>query len=54
MKLEWSPLALERVGEIARYIALDKSSAAESWIEGIFKSVARLESHPYSGRKPHF
>lgn len=51
MILEWSPLALERVSEVARYIALDKPSAAEAWIDGVFESVGRLELHPMSGRK---
>ena len=51
MNLEWSPLALERVSEIASYIALDKPSAAEAWVDGLFESVERLKSHPKSGRK---
>lgn len=51
MNLEWSPLALERISEIARYIALDKPSAAEAWVDGLFESVERLKSHPQSGRK---
>lgn len=51
MNLEWSPLALERVNEIASYIALDKASAAEMWVDGLFESVERLKSHPMSGRK---
>lgn len=51
MNLEWSPLALERVSEIASYIALDKPSAAETWVDGLFESVERLKSRPMSGRK---
>lgn len=51
MNLEWSPLALERVSEIASYIALDKPSAAEAWVDGLFEAVERLDSHPMSGRK---
>jgi len=51
VNLEWSPLALERVSEIASYIALDKPSAAEAWVDGLFESVERLKSHPMSGRK---
>lgn len=50
MMIEWSPLALERAGDIAGYIALDKPSAAESWLDGLFESVERLEPHPMSGR----
>ena len=48
--LEWSPLALERAGDIASYIAMDKPSAAESWIQGLFETVERLKPHPMSGR----
>jgi len=51
VRLEWSPLALERAGEIANYIALDKPSAAEAWVEGLFEAVKRLPSHPRSGRR---
>jgi toxin ParE1/3/4 len=50
MKLVWSPLALERVAEIALYIAEDKPLAAEQWVEAIFAAVERLESFPLSGR----
>jgi len=39
MKIVWSPLALKRVQEIATYIAMDKPSAAEDWISGLFKAV---------------
>ena len=44
MKLKWSPLALERVKEIAQYIALDKPSAAENWVDGLFETVEH--QHP--------
>tara|TARA_R100001509_G_C4814763_1_gene197653 strand:+ start:150 stop:449 length:300 start_codon:yes stop_codon:yes gene_type:complete len=50
MMIEWSPLALERAGKIAGYLALDKPSAAESWLDRLFESVERLEPHPTSGR----
>jgi toxin ParE1/3/4 len=32
MKIVWSPLAIDRVSEIAEYIALDKPLAAANWI----------------------
>ncbi len=51
MKLKWSPLALERVNDIASYIALDKPIAAENWILELFERVERLPKHPRSGRK---
>jgi len=50
VKIIWSPLAVNRVSEIAEYIALDKPPAAEKWIENIFNSVKRLEEFPESGR----
>jgi len=50
MRIVWSPLALERVEDIARYIAEDKPSAAVEWVEGIFDTVERLSDFPESGR----
>lgn len=50
MKAIWSPLAVDQARDIAAYIALDKPSAAEKWIEGIFDSVDRLIDFPQSGR----
>ena len=50
MKIVWSPLALKRVQEIAAYIAMDKPSAAEDWIRGLFKAVAKLVRYPEIGR----
>lgn len=50
MKVEWSPLALDRVSDIARYIAKDNPSAAERWVNELFDSVERLADFPESGR----
>ena len=50
MKLTWSPLAIERVSEIAEYIAQDKPTAAEKWVDKIFNLVERLSEFPESGR----
>ncbi len=50
MKIEWSPLALERVRDIARYIARDKPTAAEKWVKELFKRVDRLATQPQSCR----
>jgi len=50
MKVVWSPLAVDRVFEIAEYIALDNTIAAESWVDSVFDSVKRLEKYPNSGR----
>ena len=50
MKRVWSPLAIERVQEIADYIALDSPRAAASWIDAIFEKVGILKSSPAIGR----
>ena len=50
MKIIWSPLAVDRISEIAEYITLDKPSTAEKWVNNIFNSVKRLEQFPKSGR----
>jgi plasmid stabilization system protein ParE len=50
MKTIWSPLTLERVQGIARYIAKDKPSAADKWVKELFKIVDRLALHPRSCR----
>ena len=50
MKIIWSPLSLERVAEIANYIANDNLTAGERWVDGIFKTVELLEDLPKFGR----
>jgi toxin ParE1/3/4 len=50
MKLIRSPLALERVGEIAAYVSAERPRAAESWVEDIFGAVEELEPFPLCGR----
>ena len=50
MRLIWSPLAVEKVRDIAEYIALDKPFTAERWANDIFDSVGRLVELPQSGR----
>jgi addiction module RelE/StbE family toxin len=50
MKIIWSPLAIDRASEIAEYIAQDKPSAAEKWIDTVFSKVERLKSSPEIGR----
>lgn len=50
MKIVWSPLALERVEEIALYITEDKPDAAGKWVEDLFTIVERLADFPESGR----
>ena len=50
MKILWSPLSLDRVTEIAKYIDQDNPSAAKKWVETIFEKVELLKSSPQSGR----
>ncbi|MBU4176778.1 MAG: type II toxin-antitoxin system RelE/ParE family toxin [Desulfurivibrionaceae bacterium] len=50
MKIIWSPLAIERVTEIARYIAQDNPTAAQKWVEGIFAKIEQVQAAPASGR----
>ncbi|MFQ5741667.1 MAG: type II toxin-antitoxin system RelE/ParE family toxin [Acidobacteriota bacterium] len=50
MRISWSPLAIQRLREIADYIARDKRRVAERWVRGAFETVGRLEKLPYSGR----
>jgi addiction module RelE/StbE family toxin len=50
VKVEWSPLALDRVTEIARTIAKENPGAAERWVNELFDSVERLVDFPESGR----
>jgi plasmid stabilization system protein ParE len=50
MRIIWSPLAVDRASEIADYIAQDKPSAAEKWIDTVFSKVEQLKSSPEIGR----
>lgn len=50
MIIIWSPLAVERASEIAEYIAQDKPSVAEKWIDTVFTKVETLKSAPETGR----
>ena len=50
MRIIWSPLAVDRASELADYIAQDKPSAAEKWIDTVFSKVEQLKSFPEIGR----
>ena len=50
MKIQWSPLAVDRISEIAEYIALDNPSAANKWVNDIFGSTEKLLDFPSIGR----
>jgi plasmid stabilization system protein ParE len=50
MRVVWSPLALERAVEIARWIATDRPRAARAWMDGLFDAVGGLAGFPERGR----
>lgn len=50
MKIVWSPLAIDRVSEIAAYIAQENPAAAEKWVDTVFRKVEDLQDFPESGR----
>ena len=50
MQVIWTDPALERVAEIAVYIARDDPDAADRWTLGLFDAVERLVDFPESGR----
>ena len=51
MKVVWSPLALDKLETTAQFIALDKSSAADKWVNDIFDRTELLGSQPELGRE---
>jgi toxin ParE1/3/4 len=50
MKVIWSPLAIDRVSEIATYIAQENPTAAGKWVDTVFRKVEDLQDFPESGR----
>ena len=50
MKVIWSPLSLDRVTEIAKYIAEENKSAAIELVEHLFSRVDQLGKYPESGQ----
>lgn len=50
MQVVWTDPALERVEEIAVYIAADNPDAAARWTVELFGAVERLVDFPESGR----
>ncbi len=50
MRIVWSPLVLERVEDIALYIAEDNPEAAAKWVDDLFFAVEWLADFPESGR----
>lgn len=50
MKVNWSPLALEKLANAAEFIALDNPSAAEQWANDLFDKTALLSNQTQMGR----
>ena len=50
MKVVWSPLALDKLEATAKFIALDKPSAADKWVNDVFDHTDLLGSQPEMGR----
>ncbi len=50
MKINWSPLSLERISEIADLISQDKTGAALNWIDSIFEAMTKVKEFPKMGR----
>ena len=50
MRVLWSDRALDRVAEIAQFIAGDSKPAAIDWVETLFAEVERLGDFPKLGK----
>ncbi|MCH7683251.1 MAG: type II toxin-antitoxin system RelE/ParE family toxin [Gemmatimonadetes bacterium] len=50
MRVVWSPLALDRAAEAAKYIARDGPEVAAAWVDGLFDVVGKLLQFPRRGR----
>ena len=51
MRVIWAPRAIQRVIEVARYIAADRPAAARRWVRDLFAKAAALRHHTRLGRK---
>ncbi len=49
MKVVWSPLALQKLGDAAEFISLDNPSAAETWVNEVFDQAELLGTMPEMG-----
>jgi toxin ParE1/3/4 len=50
MRVIWSGRALERVEQIADYIAQDSVTAAAAWVDELFAQVEKLAEFPEMGK----
>ena len=50
MRIQWSPLAVDRVSEIVDYIARDDPLAADRWARSVFDRVKQVKDFSKSGR----
>ncbi|WP_372796452.1 type II toxin-antitoxin system RelE/ParE family toxin [Pontiella sp.] len=50
MKIQWSPLSIDRISEISAYIARDSPNAAERWVHTIFDRVEQIQDFSESGQ----
>lgn len=50
MKVVWSPLALEKMGDAAEFIAFDNPAAAANWVNDVFDKTELLGLLPEMGR----
>jgi len=50
MRIQWSPLAIDRVSEIADYIVQNNPIAADKWVDSIFDRVKQVKDFSRSGR----
>jgi len=50
MRVEWSPRGFQRAREIAEDIRQDDPSAAEAWLQELFRILERVVRFPDSGR----
>nr|WP_199246943.1 type II toxin-antitoxin system RelE/ParE family toxin [Vibrio mimicus] len=50
MKVVWSPLALQKLGDATEFIVFDNPSAAKKWVNEVFDKTELLGSMPEMGR----
>lgn len=50
IRVEWTNQAIDRIGQIADFIALDSPQAAIGWTEALFAKEEFLQLNPRVGR----